>query len=87
MPTIILQHTVKDYPSWKAGFDSDEARRNSMGAETLAVGYKAGEPSSVYAVMKVADISEIGKAMSDPEFQKVLADFGVLSTDVTILEN
>lgn len=87
MPTVILQHTVADYSTWKTGFDSDEERRTSMGAQTLAVGHKAGEPTNVYAVLNVVDLEEMGKAMGNPEFQKVLADFGVQSTDVTVLEN
>ncbi len=87
MPTIIIAHTVKDYPSWKVGFDSDEARRNSMGAETVAVGHKAGEPTNVYAILNVADMAVMGQAMDDPEFQASLAAAGVLSTDVVVLEN
>lgn len=57
MATLILNHKVKDYATWKAGFDSDEERRQGAGIILLSVGQKVGEENNVYAVFNVADPS------------------------------
>ncbi len=85
MKTIIINHKVKEYGTWKAGFEADAARRDGMGIELVAVGEKAGDPGNVYVVFKNVDMAVMGQVMSDPEFQNRLESFGVLSTDLTVL--
>jgi hypothetical protein len=86
MPTVILNHKVTDYNKWKAGFDADIARRESMGATTLAVGQKMGDPGNVYVVIEANDISNMSQQMADPAFQALLKEMGVLSTEVVVVE-
>jgi hypothetical protein len=86
MATVIINHKVTDYEKWKAGFDADLERRETMGATQLAAGHKAGDPSNVWVVMDVADVSSLGAELSKPEFQKILEEIGVLRTDVTVLQ-
>ena len=86
MATVIINHKVTDYNKWKAGFDADVERRTSMGAKDVAAGHKAGDPSNVWVVIDAAVVNNLGAALSNPEFQKMLAEMGVLSTDVTVLQ-
>lgn len=86
MATVIINHQVKEYNTWKAGFDGDAQAQQGMGAKLLAVGHKAGDPSNVWIVFDVADVNAIAGALGNPEFQKRLEGFGVMSTDVTVLQ-
>jgi hypothetical protein len=86
MATVILNHRVKDYNTWKPLFDSDKARRDSAGVKELAVGEKAGDPGNVYIVFDIADPSIMEKMMSDPELQAKMQEGGVISKpEVTVL--
>jgi hypothetical protein len=87
MATIILNHRVKDYDSWKPLYDSDKARRDGAGLREIAVGQKAGDPGNVYLIWEAADTSIISKMMSDPDLQKKMQEGGVISEpQVTIIE-
>jgi hypothetical protein len=87
MATIILNHRVNDYDSWKKGFDSDVERRSSIGMKEIAVGQKAGDPGMVYMVWSMEDPSVLNAMMSDPELQKTMQEAGVISTpELTVVE-
>ena len=85
MATIILNHRVKDYTSWKAGYDGDKARRDGAGLKEIAVGQKAGDPGMVYMVWQVADISVINKMMADPDLQRTMQEAGVISAPEAVV--
>ena len=85
MATVVLNHRVKDYASWKVLFESDRARRDEAGVKQIAVGQKAGDPGNVYMVWEVADPSIIAKMMADPELQKRMQEGGVISTPEAII--
>lgn len=85
MPTVIVNHKVSDYNKWKAAFDNDIARRESMGATTLAVGQKMGEPGNVYIVIDAKDIDTMSQQLASPEFQAMTKEMGVLSTEVVVV--
>jgi len=86
MATVILNHKVKDYNTWKALYDSDAARRTGVGMVELAVGEKAGDPGNVFIIWKLDDASAVEKMMADPELKERMAEGGVISApEVTIL--
>lgn len=87
MATLIVNHRVKDYATWKTGFDSDEARRVENGAKLITVGEKAGDPGNVYLVFDVADISKINSMMASPELQAKMQEFGVISEPEVVVIN
>ena len=87
MATVILNHRVKDYASWKTGYDSDAARRTGAGLKEIAVGQKAGDPGMVYIIWNVADVSVLQPMLSDPALQKTMQEAGVISApELTIVE-
>ena len=79
MATAILNHRVKDYPTWKALYDADQPRRASIGITELAVGENADDPGMVHIVFQVADPNAMRAMMADPELQKVMEAGGVIS--------
>ena len=38
MATVIVNHRVSDYSTWKKGFDSDKETRDAGGLTEIAVG-------------------------------------------------
>ena len=50
MATIIMNHRVKDFATWKPIFDSDKALRDGAGLTQLAIGQKSADPGMVYVV-------------------------------------
>lgn len=87
MPTLIVNHKVKDYTSWKTAFDSDSARLADNHTTLLAVGEKAGDPNNVYIVFDVTDISKINAMMADPELQAKMQEAGVISQPEVVVIN
>ena len=85
MSTLIVNHRVKDYATWKTGFDSDEQRRQGAGIKLISVGQKAGDPGNVYIIFDVADISVLDGFMGDPELQAKMKELGVISAPEAIV--
>jgi len=87
MATVILNHRVKDYKSWKANYDSDKPRRDAMGGTELAVGEKHDDPGMAYMIWQMPDTSALQQMMADPELQKIMAEGGVISVPEMIILN
>ncbi len=85
MATVILNHRVADYATWRPLFDSDSPRRSGAGLKEIAVGQKAGDPGNVFAIWEVADPSIIAGMMADPELQARMKEGGVISAPELII--
>lgn len=85
MATLIVNHRVKDYATWKVGFDSDEERRAGAGIRLITVGQKAGDAGNVYIVFDVADTSILPEFMGNPEMQQKMQALGVISAPEAIM--
>jgi hypothetical protein len=85
MATLIVNHRVKDYETWKVGFDSDEERRTGAGIRLITVGQKAGDAGNVYIVFDVADPSILPTFMADPVLQQRMQELGVISAPEAIV--
>ena len=86
MATVILNHKVKDYATWRPLFESDKARREVAGLKEIVVGEKEGEPGNVFAIFDVPDASIINKMMSDPELQARMQEGGVIGKpEITVI--
>lgn len=86
MATLIVNHRVNDYATWKTMYDSDSARRDGAGMREIAVGEKAGDPGNVFLIWSVDDVSGIEQMMQDPELQKRMEEGGVISKpEVTVI--
>ena len=66
MAIIILSHEVEDYSKWKALYEGDADRRNSVGLKEIAVGTETTNPQKVYIILE-GESSAIDQMMQDPE--------------------
>jgi len=85
MVTLIINHRVQDYTTWKVGFDSDEERRAGAGINLISVGQKLGDPGNVYIIFNVADPSVLPQFMADPERQAKMQSLGVIGAPEAIV--
>jgi hypothetical protein len=85
MATIILNHKVKDYSSWKSHYDNDSARRSGAGLKEIAVGQKSDDPSMVYIIWETADPSVLDKMLADPDLKNAMDEAGVISKPEVVM--
>ena len=85
MATVILNHRVKDYNSWKAGYDGDKQRRDAAGLTEIAVGKKSDDPGMAYMIWQMEDTSLIQKMLGDADLQKTMQEAGVISTPEMVI--
>ena len=58
MPTLQIEHGVRDYESWKAAFDSDPAGREEGGVRSYRILRPADDPRFVIVDLEFATIEE-----------------------------
>lgn len=87
MATVIINHRVNDYTTWKQKFEEDAPRRDAAGARLLAMGQKHDDPGAAYVVFDVTDVDLVGKMMADPELQKRMQDAGVMGAPEVVILN
>lgn len=87
MATVIANHRVSNYSTWKVGFDGDQGNRDAAGITTLAVGERADDPGMVYIIFDVKDPSVMQSFMNNPELQQKMKELGVISAPEHIILN
>jgi hypothetical protein len=58
MPTLQIEHVVRDYESWKAAFDSDPVGREEGGVRSYRILRPADDPRFVIVDLEFATIQE-----------------------------
>ncbi len=79
MATIILNHKVKDYSTWKDHYNRDSERRTKLGLKELKVGVKSDDTEHVYIIWETDDFSVIEDMLSDPDLKRRMEEAGVIS--------
>lgn len=58
MPTLQIEHVVRDYEGWKAAFDSDPVGREEGGVRSYRILRPADDPRFVIVDLEFATIEE-----------------------------
>ena len=84
--TAIVSHDIKDWDTFKEGFDSHESVRAAAGI--IAKAYrKVDSSNTVYVIGEIPSQEVFDEFFSDPDFHKHMDDIGVvLPVDVTVIE-
>lgn len=86
MITVIVQHEVKDFATWKKAFDADKPNLKKAKVKLKGLYTSAKNPNDVTMIFKAPDAELFGKIMSDPERQKAIENAGVIGgPNVSIL--
>jgi hypothetical protein len=87
MVTIIGSHEVKDFATWKVGFDGDEANRAQFGLKSLGVFTSVENPNMVTFIFEAPNAEILQGMMSNPQFQETMKNAGVIGIPVVSVLN
>jgi hypothetical protein len=79
MNTIIVQHDVQDFATWKSVFESDQSGRAAASITSHTVGQLAGSPNTAVIVMQVEDLGKLQAMLQSPDLQATMQAAGVIS--------
>jgi quinol monooxygenase YgiN len=77
-----ISHTVKDYATWKKGFDADELNRKGAGLEFIVLSRSIENPNSVTVVLQATDLAKAKAFAASPKLKEVMEKNGVISKPV-----
>lgn len=87
MVTVLLSHEVKDFQTWKTGFDNGEALRAAAGVTTNAVYTAVDNPNMVTVSTDFPSAEAVQGFMNNPQLAADMETAGVISRpDVKILQ-
>lgn len=79
MATVVFNHKVRDFNTFKSVYDADKARRDNEGMKELALGRRADDPETVYIIWEMADPSRIEAMVNSPELRQKMQEATVIS--------
>jgi heme-degrading monooxygenase HmoA len=78
MATIVVRHKVKDYDTWKAGYDDNGSARKAAGCQGTVVYRNADDPSEVVVVLDWDSLENAKQFASSPELREAMERAGVI---------
>ncbi|MCB0196031.1 MAG: antibiotic biosynthesis monooxygenase [Anaerolineae bacterium] len=72
MAYLFIRHTVKDYPAWKAAFDSFIEMRRASGEKWYQIFHPTDDPNSLFLLFRWDTLTNVRTFMSNPELKKVM---------------
>ena len=70
--TAIVSHEVKDFDTYKTGFDAHGDARKAAGIDATAY-RKLDSPNTVYVIGKVPSKEVFDEMFGDPDFNQLMA--------------
>ncbi len=84
--TAIVSHDIKDWDTFKEGFDAHDSVRTAVGITAKAY-KKVDSSNTVYVIGEIPSKKVFDEFFSDPDFHEHMENIGViLPVDVTVLE-
>ena len=84
---LIITHEVKDFATWKAGFDNDKATREKAGLVQRYLLRDPTNPNLVTAVFEATDAAAARSFVSNPALKDAMTKAGVMSQPVITIGN
>ena len=79
MPTMIIQHKVKDFDGWRPGYEEHASRRAEYGISEVSLHRSADDPNDVVIVLRAEDLERARAFGTLPELREVMEQAGVIS--------
>jgi len=76
---MAVSHTVKDFDTWKKGFDAHESARTASGLTKMAVSRDMENPNKVSIFLKIADLQKAKDFAASPNLKETMQKLGVTS--------
>jgi hypothetical protein len=75
---MAVTHIVKDFDSWKKGFDKDELNRSASGLTLRALARGIDNPNNVFIFLNVSDLQKAKDFGASPKLKNVMQKLGVI---------
>jgi hypothetical protein len=79
---LSIHHKVKDYASWRKGYDEHEKSRVSAGVTNGKVFRSAEDPNDILIVLDVADVAKARTWLGAPDLKTAMEKAGVVGPHV-----
>ena len=79
-----IEHSVKDYDTWRPFFNTDSTNRKANGLEDIVVGRGIDKTNNLVIAMKVTDLAKARAFSTDPKLKEVMEKAGVNSKPSTV---
>ena len=76
---MAVSHIVKDFDTWKKGFDAHESMRIASGLTKMAVSRDMGNPNKVLIFLKIADLQKAKDFAASQNLKETMQKLGVTS--------
>ena len=80
MALLSVQHTVRDYPTWRAVYDALGELRQDWGVTAEAVHQLTDDPSTVLVLLAFATVAQARGFLTSRELQAAMRRAGVAGT-------
>ena len=88
MPCLLIRHTVRDYPTWKAVFDEHETTRRANGSQGGRLFRSAADPNEVLLLLEWDDLERARLFADSDDLREAMARAGVTDRpDIWFLED
>ena len=77
---LTIRHKVKDYATWRAGYDGHEKSRLSAGTTNGRVFRCAEDPNDVVVLQDVADVAKARIWVTSDDLKAAMQKSGVIGT-------
>jgi heme-degrading monooxygenase HmoA len=78
MASIVVRHKVKDYATWKAGYDDNGPTRKAAGCQGTVVYRSADDPSEVVIVFEWDSVENAKQFAGSDELREKMEEVGVI---------
>ncbi len=82
MTTLLIEHRVADYATWRNVYDSAEPVRAASGVSSHRVLRRSDDPNHVVVEHVFADAESAGAFMEDPGLRDAMGRAGVIPDSV-----
>ena len=79
---LSIHHKVKDYSSWRKGYDEHEKGRVSAGVTNGRVFRSAEDPNDILILLDVADVPKARAWLAAPDLKTAMEKAGVVGPHV-----
>ena len=74
---VMVRHKVRDFGTWKKGFDSHADKRVEAGLSVKQVLQNADDPNEVVLLLEATDLARAKAFVSSPNLREAMQSFGV----------
>jgi hypothetical protein len=77
---LTVHHKVKDYATWRTGYNAHETSRNSAGITNGRVFRSAEDPNDVVVLLDVADVAKARTWLGSEDLKATMQKSGVIGS-------